>query len=287
MSIHRVRTSDTVTTLAARYLDDASRWREIVTANELRFPYISDDPLAQYGPRLAAYALGDVATIGQRLIALPGADVALVRAGVRVVLIHRDETGALFVDTHLADAFNGNSLTLRDPLTANYPAGTTVAIYAPPGEVAGRVARPGDMLIIPDGAEQTADSTITSDNRFGRDLACDANGYLQGTSSGDLAVVDGSANLVQQLRHRLQTPRGELIRHPLYGCDMHNYVGQAAAPTLAILIQAAVAQALVDDPRVARVEGVSVRQRGDQIEALVNVEARNERIALTVEVGTL
>lgn len=287
MTIHRVRTTDTIARLAARYLGDAGRWREIATANGLRYPYISDDPLVQYGPRLAVYQLPDAVNIGQRLIPLPGAELALIRPGVRFVVSRVDEYGTTTTDASLVDAYDGNSLTLAEPLAAPYPAGSQIEVYIPPGEIVGRVARPGEALIIPDAVDQATAAEQAEDDRFGRDLAVDEAGLLRLTTIGDLAVVAGVANLAQQLRHRLQTPRGALARHGAYGCDMHAYIGQASGPTLVVLIQAAIAQALIDDPRVANVESVSVAQLGERLEAVVQVTAQSERVALTIGVDAL
>src|SRR4051812_5453265 len=55
---YRIRDYDTLESIAGRFLGDPDRWIDIVTANNLRYPFISDDPKYQYGVVLESGQLG-------------------------------------------------------------------------------------------------------------------------------------------------------------------------------------------------------------------------------------
>lgn len=282
--IHRLLTSDTLAGLAARFYGDPTRWREIVTANELRPPYISSDPLDQYGAALASYLSPLPIAAGQLTIAIAG-DARILRPAARVIFMRQTTSGAQLMDVCLVANFAAGVLTLQTPPTNYYPAGTALRIYAPAGALRGMVAKPGDSIIIPGIGNQTA-NTSTADDRYGRDLRCDAQGRLLLTDAGDLDLLDGVANLAQQLRNRLLCERGAMVRHPAYGCDAPAYVGQTTGPTLAALLQGAVASALTDDPRVASVSGITVSTELDSIVVAARVQAQGDSVDISIAVGS-
>ena len=47
---YTVQQGDTLESIAAAKLNSADRWRDIAIINQLRQPFISDDPYQQYGP---------------------------------------------------------------------------------------------------------------------------------------------------------------------------------------------------------------------------------------------
>ena len=177
---------DDLQAVAARELGDANRWPELVWLNNLRPPYLTDDP-AQAGP-----------------------GVALTGSFIRVPA----------------------------------PAGTARAELEQEGKVYER-----DCLMV------------------GRALVVD--------EGGDLAVVSGTPNLRQQLQHRIATPRGQLLRHPEYGCRIYSLLGTVNGPTAAKLGAEYVKSALRSDYRVAQVTSSVAEVTGDA----VRISARAEAIA--------
>lgn len=77
----------------------------------------------------------------------------------------------------------------------------------------------------------------------------------------DLDTVDGLDDLAQALRLRLSVARGELTRlgHPRYGNRVHELVGEPLSRPNLELLRRHVRRALLDDPRVARLERLDVR----------------------------
>lgn len=88
---------------------------------------------------------------------------------------------------------------------------------------------------------------------------------LQATADGDFAVLTGADNLRQQLGHRIATPRGQLSRHPDYGCMIYRLVGRANGPTAALLGAEYVRAALAADYRVRSVDSSTAEVAGDAI----------------------
>ena len=100
---------------------------------------------------------------------------------------------------------------------------------------------------------------------------------------GDLAVVKGVKNLTQQLKHRINTPTGQLRRHPQYGCRIHELRGKVNGPLATHLAAQYVKVAVKAEYRIARVVSVVSESRGDVIETT----AIGEAIAGgSVDVGT-
>ncbi len=75
---------------------------------------------------------------------------------------------------------------------------------------------------------------------------------------GDLALVDGRANLAQALLNRLYTRRGALAStgHPDYGSRLYQIVGEPDSRRTRALADFYIREALGADPRVAEVTDV-------------------------------
>lgn len=84
---------------------------------------------------------------------------------------------------------------------------------------------------------------------LGTDLAL-VDGDLAVASDGDAATVTGVSCLVQDLIHRLSTPRGTLWMHPEYGCDLYRFLHVEDSQVQRIDMQGAIQDAIEADPRV-------------------------------------
>jgi phage baseplate assembly protein W len=86
------------------------------------------------------------------------------------------------------------------------------------------------------------------------------------TDRGDLALVDGRANLAQAILIRLLTPVGELapLGHPEYGCRLGDLVGRPNSETTRNLARLHVLEALQGEPRIAEVREVTVTPRAGE-----------------------
>lgn len=91
--------------------------------------------------------------------------------------------------------------------------------------------------------------------------------------NGDLAVVAGADNLRQQLTHRVVTPRGQLMRHPDYGCRAWRLLGTINGPTAGMLAAEYVKATLAADYRVSKVEESAAEVVGDSIRITAKARA--------------
>lgn len=90
---------------------------------------------------------------------------------------------------------------------------------------------------------------------------------------GDLSVVAGADNLRQQLKHRIDTPRGQARRHPEYGCLIWRLQGTVNGPAAGMLGAEYVKAALLADYRVASVDSASAEVSGDSIRITARARA--------------
>lgn len=90
---------------------------------------------------------------------------------------------------------------------------------------------------------------------------------------GDLAVVSGADNLRQQIKHRVDTPRGQARRHPEYGCLIWRLQGKVNGPTAGMLGAEYVKAALRADYRVASVESATAEVIGDAVRITARARA--------------
>lgn len=95
---------------------------------------------------------------------------------------------------------------------------------------------------------------------------------LRADVSGDFDVVSGSPNLVQQLQHRLSTPKGQLFRHPGYGCSLYRLLGKVNGPTSNIMAASYAKATLLSDYRVSSVKTLTATTKGDTIDVTARVE---------------
>lgn len=123
------------------------------------------------------------------------------------------------------------------------------------------VAVTGETIWLPsDAALPARDVAMRTDRDveiFGRDLLLDA-GLLVFSGTGDLVTIEGIDNIVQALRNRLATMRGELLLHPDYGMERGLAVGIEGTRSNAIVAGLETARTVRQDPRVAAVRNLEI-----------------------------
>lgn len=119
----------------------------------------------------------------------------------------------------------------------------------------------GDLLWLPADAAVTPGATATFTDfdveLFGRDFFIDE-GRLVFGAQGDAPTVEGKENIIQALRQRLATLKGELVLHPDYGMDRFLSVGIEATRANVVLSGVDVARTVKQDPRVTRVRNLHI-----------------------------
>lgn len=152
-------------------------------------------------------------------------------------------------------------------------------------QVTPRVLLSGQLIRVPAATSMMA---ITRDQEepgqvYERDIKM-INRRLMLDASGDIAIVAGVKNLTQQLRHRINTPVGQLRRHPGYGCRIHELRGKVNGPLAAHLGAQYLKVAIKAEYRIASVRSASATSEGDVIRATAVGEAiAGDSIDLKVE----
>lgn len=174
---------DDLQAIAAREIDDANRWPELIWINSLVYPYLTDDP------NLAS----DRVLLTGSLIRVPAPSATPVDEPKRAQVFGRD------------------------------------------------VRLTGRKLVI--------------------------------TEDGDFDIATGVDNLTQQLEHAIVTPRGQLRRHPGYGCLIWTLQGTVNGPTASMLGAQYVKSTLEADYRVSQVRYASAEVVGDALRITAQAEA--------------
>lgn len=95
---------------------------------------------------------------------------------------------------------------------------------------------------------------------------------LQADEAGDFAVVTGSANLSQQLLHRIVTPRGQALRHPEYGSLFYRLIGRVNGQAANLLATEYAKSTLLSDYRIRSVQSANATVVEDQIKVVARAE---------------
>jgi phage baseplate assembly protein W len=100
-------------------------------------------------------------------------------------------------------------------------------------------------------------------DRFGRDLKIkvdtDKDGFqisdLDISRTGDLGTVEGEDTVLQAIRHRLSTRRGELteLGHPEYGSLLETVIGEPNTEDTHRIIETLVRDSLQYEPRIENI----------------------------------
>lgn len=184
--------------------------------------------------------------------------------GFRFVEINRGDTLQQIAARELGDASRWAEIVSYNNLKPPYITGDASA-------VTDGVLLYGSLIRLP-ASTPVISSTNDPERVFERDVKL-TNGKVAVTAGGDFDVVSGVANLKQALKHRLDTPRGELIYHAnAYGSLHWRLIGTANGPTASLLAAEYAKAAVLADPRISKVNSATAEVSGDAIQASVEAE---------------
>lgn len=129
----------------------------------------------------------------------------------------------------------------------------------------------GDFIRVP-----ATTTSAVSETDFSQIFARDCGLYgkrLAANADGDFAIASGVDNLSQQLRHGVNTPRGQQTRHPQYGCMVWSLFGKVNGPTAATLGAEYVRATVAADYRISKVLSAVADVSGDSVKVVVRAEA--------------
>ena len=285
MRAYRIAVGDTLPGIAARLLNDAERWVELVALNRLRPPFLSQRLADRMGPVYADGVLARDLSAGTRQVVVQLTAPSYALAGGYLVLARYVPQIPTSLESAWALAGDGQAvaaladgvldppradartvrLTLAQPLDVTHRAGSRWTLVGDPARTDTRVLGVGDTLLVPDDPAAPAARDLTQ--VLGVDAGLDERGQLHWDyAAHDLAVVSGPANVTQAVRLRLLTERGALPRHAAYGNALLLFLGTRSTASLAATAEGFVREALAGDDRLAGVTQVRVRVREDLVD---------------------
>lgn len=182
----------------------------------------------------------------------------------RLAETHAGDTLQRVASREMGDANRWPELVWINNLTSPY-------LTDNPAEASDTVLLNGSMLRIP---APTGVSTTATERAQVYERDCKmVKRRLTDDGNGDFAVVSGTDNLTQQLTHRIVTPRGQLVRHPEYGCLVWLLQGKVAGPVAGLLGAQYVKAAVQADYRVSSVISATAEVDGDVTRITATAEA--------------
>lgn len=284
--LYTIEQLDDLPMIAERLTGNASNWQKIAEYNQLREPYISNDPADQYGTVLTQGALGSQVSSGTKIITLTNANAQVITEGVLLFVETVTTTGQVIYEAQTVTSFDQNTsqVTLQSGLTNAYPKGAAWIVFPNPMDVTTKVLRIGDALHIPGVLVQNQNLVTTNQDYLGTDIAL-VDGQVQFVN-GDLLTVTGSANLRQALQNRFRTPYGANPYHPRYGNKMLRMLGEIDQPHFSTMAKLYIKETAMQDPRVSDVTNETFTQQGTGGKVNAQIQINNSKSVLGLEVST-
>jgi len=115
-----------------------------------------------------------------------------------------------------------------------------------------------DLYLGGEGTDKPKDSRAITYNIYDKDLSIEASNALNGFAGMDLRKISGLSNLIQALKHRIVTSKGELPYHPEYRSLIPELIGKPGTSKRVEMIRTEAIATCYDDPRVENVIDLSV-----------------------------
>ena len=287
--------------------DVAMIWQQIATLNNLEYPYLAPDSnfQSEVYATVTVYFYGTPGTTiptGTRVstaqITEPG-DSIVFKTNSIVTISPLGSVSVLATSEQPGEFANIKSLSIIQFLDSAGNIKTISGVNEMENPVAAsggkiyRVLRPGQKLKIPVLAnttvvEKTVDrSSDNNTNLFGNDLALDTDGDLVANSIGDVQEISGLKNVEAAVLDRVETDRGELIKHADYGMNIPRIVGEPGDQNHLTIAKIELTSTLLQDPRIKSVSRMSLIKLNDELNVdmnLVLIDEKNHPVGASLPV---
>jgi hypothetical protein len=242
----------TIEGIAARYLNDAQRWIEIVTLNALREPYIDE---TGFQKPLLSNGIDRQITVADSINLYIGQAVSL-KSATAIATARRILGIDILSDSSVLLTLDGTpdleSYTLNDKayLQAYLP-GTTNSQQ--------KIFIPSDLAAV-DSDGIVTPSAVAGDSLVGLskvDFLMTDSGDLATNNYGDFRLSAGLTNLIQALRIKMGTIKGTMIAHPSFGLGLR--AGMPSSELNAQNIYGTINKLIQDDPRFGGIEKLQIQ----------------------------
>lgn len=303
---HIISDVDTIQTIAVRYFNDVTKWKDIVDFNKLEYPYIVTDAEALDSLKASGYltftriiASADIVIFQGSLIGTK-VDTQGIQKTYAVTedttIPTGDTVGYVYVRCTTPGSF-GNTVanSISDIIDLNTSIGQFIGDLTVINEtsfnngVSANVKMTGQSLYIP--INENVSNTVTNVDNYvnqlgGEDLGLDDEGFLTYDVFGDIGSFVGLDNIMQAVKHRLVTESGSLVQHPEYGTKVVELIGSAQLPYIDKLIEFDIYEALAYEDRVTDVVINSITTDGTagyiDLNLSINKQGTNMKLKLDI-----
>lgn len=285
---HTITRFDSLQSLALKYLDDATLWKQIADYNKLDYPYIvsSEAELSELHSKgyvtvvRRSYTSDLTVPKGWQFETEP---VPYSGNAIKYFEVIEDTTIPAGISTWdilcqcITPGTFGNvaEYTISRSSSTNAAASSIAfaTVYNKAQFTGGKnynVKVVGDTIYIPADSAAAAPEDIKKMLNIigGTDLLLDTDGDIQFSGAGDLASVTGADNIRYAVRDRIATDLGEYTLHPEYGTDMQDLIASANIANRTDLIELAILNSLNQEDRITD----------------VSVEVAEDEMALTAKI---
>jgi len=258
----------TIEQISARYLQNPDRYNEIITLNGLRSPYIDEEGFSY---NLLSNGDGRQFNVSSKENLFTGQKVQLFSNTVpmftrKITSIEKISDTNFLITVDGSDDLNSLTTTDNAKLKAFLP-GTVNSqnqIYIPSDETITEEARTYDIPFL-------KEDTLTGFSKV--DWLIDDYGDVVVNSFGEMALANGTTNLVQALKMKIMTQKGSLLSNPDFGLGLTPGVSVSEVDIENVLID--LRDMVLQDPRFSDIENIELNVLPPTVSISINAVLAN------------
>lgn len=259
----------------------------IVALNNLRYPYISDDPQDQYAHAKGALQLSNALNSGISQYTFSNIN-SLSVANLDTIYFEEWTSGlyeSVVVKNATLNSDGSVSVTFQTATVNNYSPAAMVTLFSNQENVITKVLKTGDQLQLPVTSGALISNAIQSSDLYGTDVKLDDTGIVQRTATG-WAIVSGIDNVSQATKMRWRTPYGAHPFHDDYGNRMFDLIGENGEPYYWNLAKTFARLCALSDPRVQDISDPALTSDSNGTYIVAEITPSNSNDSFTVSAIT-
>jgi phage baseplate assembly protein W len=230
----------------------------IIALNNLRYPYISDDPIDQLAQKKGTLQLLGVLNAGSSSFSLGNQNSLIVNALDSIFF--SDPISGRFeavVIKNVVPSSSSVQITSESPLTNSYGISAEATLFVNQENIITSVLQTGAILYLPTVPSAVFSVSQNTSDIYGTDWYVDDNGFFE-REGNQIKLSTGLDNLQQAMTMALRTPRGSMEGEQNYGNKVFGIIGEVSEPYFWNLAEAYSSQCVLQDPRVSAVAESSI-----------------------------
>jgi len=292
---YTIRDNDTIQGIAVKFFNDPTKWKDIVTFNNLDYPFITSDQNFVKETKASGIVrfyvkntlLYDVVIPKNTIVAVNNTEkryvtkrTVILTAGSFQIEVEAEceffgywgNVGQKFIDTIVSD-IDENLLVTNDE---NFTNGSII-----------NVKKTGETILVPITSESVSMINYDYDllGILGKEDLLLVNRDIIEDKYGDIASVKGIGAILQRLKHRLETEKGDLPLHRDFGSNFFNLISRNE-PFVEGLIKIEVEDCAMRDPAVEKIEITELKREDDVVNVIGYLKLtgqESEKFSLEIE----